>query len=1003
MARIPTWWFDDPVRVQVLGPLEVEVQSGPARLAGARVRDALAVLVERRGREVAPDCILDLVWGDAAPSLTTAAVHTVIARLRRALGPGAVLTGERGYCLASHIEVDADEHDALLRAAHDLRAGGRAADAADRYRAALALWRGPTAYEGVNDDVALADRARLREVRAAAGEGLAECLLELGGMRANSEAANLAARLMSEFPFREAPVQLAMRAAYALGRQAEALETYAQLRSRLREELGIDPSPQTQAVHAEILAQEEPLAEPGIAVPQRTRTRLPLPPTPTLGRQDELAELRSWYGERHRLLTLVGPGGVGKSRLLQEFGHTLPDRDVMYLDLSGTSDASPQRLAETILLAHGLRVTTPDALAGLTAALAGARLTLLLDEAERSLEGVVEIVGEVLARCAGVRLLVASRAPLGVAGERRLPVSPLPCPDSDTGGAAARAAPAVILLEARLRDHAPDLVVRDADGALLARLAQRVDGLPLGLELVASQAATRSLIELDELFGAPLDLTHPSGAANSRHRSLRRALAWSAVRLAPQQAVAFRRLGAFAGSFSAGAATAIIAEPGAETALRTLARDGLLQLDRRGPRVRFRMLRTMRDLALEELEREGETGTVRRRHRAWFAARWRGTSFHDEMLFDIGECYDDYLAALEDALAVGDGDSAAGLSVSLGWFWVFHEAPSATPWFDVLLSSGLLTGVDLGRVALFRRAMDAAFAAHPPGPDSAAIRRLLAGDPEWEVLGGLVDVLERYVAGDVPGAHRRAERVLELAAAQAPHHVPEALATAAVMRAAAGRTTEALAAAEESWQMIGTAPGVLHLSAVVAKVGLALMDAGQPSRALAVLTRAIESVDRRFGVAVSNTLLVNAGWAALSCDEPRTAARWFDRALQRRQGLVEGHLAEAASGGAAVLSELGVPGAQAHVAAAAELCRRHGLTLCPWLVTALERIRERDHGGPAVAAVRDDELAEPIIDAVHEVACAPTEPGGFSERGLDTPADTGDQPVTRVTRGTASS
>lgn len=954
------------MRVQVLGLLTVTTPRGTARLSGARSRDVLAVLVTRRGRDVPAELILDLVWGEEASRLSAAVVHTVVSRLRRALGPDSIVTGEHGYRLAPGTRIDADEQEAALREARDLRAGGRPGPAAERYRAALALWTGPTAYDGVRDDLVQADRSRLREARALATEELAATLLQDGTPPALADARTLAVGLVEEFPFREEPVRLMMRADAGLGRQAEALQGYDRLRHRLREDLGIDPSPQTQAVHAEVLSGSTRPAGRHLRAAPRRGGRLPVPPTPTVGRERELDLIRRWHGEGHRLVTLVGPGGVGKSRLIQEFGRELGAEAVQYVDLSGAGASSARDLAQSILIAQGLGGAAPDTVAALAAALSRAQLTLLLDEAERLPDAVRTVVAEILAGCPGVRVVAASRVPLGHPAERRLPVEPLACPADGAAGATARAAPAVRLLEARLRDHAPDLLVGDDDGALLARLARRVDGLPLALELIAGQAGTRSLVELDELLAAPLDVPRAGGPAD-RHGSLRQALSWSVDRLSPASRVVFRRLAAFAGPFSAEAAAAVVGEPGTAEAVRALSRDGLLQVDRGGPRVRFRMLRTVHDLAGEELERHAERAAVLRRHRAWYAALWRDVPLQDEMLFSIAESYDDFRVALDGALAERDADSLPGLSVTLGWFWVFHESDAALPRLDAILGSGLLEGVDVGRVALQRRALDSAFVARPPGPDEATLRDLLAADLSWRVLGSLVDCFAAYVAGDLVQALAVAARALQLARAGAPEHVAEALATLAVMRAASGERAQALAAAEEAWQLIGAAPGVLHVSAVVSKVGLALMDAGEPRRAHAVLSQAIDSVDARLGVLVSNSLLINAGWAALGCGDPGRSARWFHRVLQRRHGLVQGHLAEAVSGAAAVLTELGAPEAAHHGEAAAELCRRHGMDLCPWLVTALARVRGEETRPTAFVAMRDDELADPVIDALHRL------------------------------------
>ena len=190
--------------------------------------------------------------------LNPTAVHTVVARLRRQLSaPDLVRTGREGYLLPLEVDVDAVDHEHLIRSARDLRSAGQVDEAVRRYRRALALWSGPLAYEGVTDELVLAERTRLEDAKATANEQLATLLLEGGTVPHLEEALAVAKDLVGEFPLREGPTRLVMRAAYALGSQAEALRAYADLRARLREELGIDPSPPTQALHVQVLAQAE--------------------------------------------------------------------------------------------------------------------------------------------------------------------------------------------------------------------------------------------------------------------------------------------------------------------------------------------------------------------------------------------------------------------------------------------------------------------------------------------------------------------------------------------------------------------------------------------------------------------------------------------------------------------------------------------------------------------------------------------------------------------------
>jgi DNA-binding SARP family transcriptional activator len=338
--------------------------------------------------------------------LNPTAVHTVVARLRRQLSaPDLVRTGREGYLLPLEVDVDAVDHEHLIRSARDLRSAGQVDEAVRRYRRALALWSGPLAYEGVTDELVLAERTRLEDAKATANEQLATLLLEGGTVPHLEEALAVANDLVGEFPLREGPTRLVMRAAYALGSQAEALRAYADLRARLREELGIDPSPPTQALHAQVLAQAESLVAPARPEHRRITTAIPVPASETIGREEDLERLRRWREAGHRLLTLVGPGGVGKSRLLHELGRQVSG-ELVYVDLSGLTEASAQEVAAAICIEYRLGAAGPDPVATLSAALTRAHLTVLVDEAEWSSTAVATIARVLMEHCPGVSMVI---------------------------------------------------------------------------------------------------------------------------------------------------------------------------------------------------------------------------------------------------------------------------------------------------------------------------------------------------------------------------------------------------------------------------------------------------------------------------------------------------------------------------------------------------------------------------------------------------------------------
>ncbi len=981
------------MRVGVLGPLLAEGTEGERTPRGQRLRDVLAVLLQRRGHTVTPDALLDLVWGEAARDLTASAVHTVVARLRRGLGSDSIETHDAGYRLGRAVRIDTDDFEWALRRAREATAAGDRSGAVAAYRDAVAVWRGPQAFEGVSDDLVMADRARLDEARAQTIDELASALLATGTGPASDEALALATTLTREHPLREGSHQTAMLAAVRCGRQAQALEIYRGLRARLREELGIEPGPTTQDLHQRILEQDPTLeVVPSTAAPpgqdrgstdERTRPsrreagRLPTPLTPTVGRDRDVATVLTLLEQGRRLVTILGPGGVGKSRLLAEVGARLradTDREVVYVDLAGLGASTAADIADAVSVSFRLPVSREDPVTGLVAELGADRLIALVDEAEWSSPAVAEVASRILADCPGIHVVVTSRVPLDVLGESRVLLAPLACPAEDAAGAEARRSPAVQLLEDRLRDHAPDLVIADADGAQLGRLARRVDGLPLALELLAGYAASRTLAELQSLVEAPLDVTSPELGHRPRHRSLRETLLWSVQRLSPSERTVLSRLGVFAGSFDVSAARAVVGGSlhplSVEAALRALVREALVQLDRRGPRTRLRLLRTVRDLALEGLAQAGEVEQVRRRHREWYAARWRGQPLHDELIAEVGESYDDYVEALRQGLVARDARSVADLAIALGRRWAFVEAAGVgVRGLDRVLAANMLGPVETARVQVLWIGLSHHMSWTDSGHLIGMTQQVLAGDPEWLAQSLLLESVHSYVSGDIARGVTASGRMVDIAREGARSLLPEALASFAVMLATAGERDRALSAADEAWSLIGASPSAVHFASVVPKIGLALVDAGEPQRAYDVCTRAIADVRARLGVAPTLTTVTNVGWAALGIDRPAEALDWFARAATSgfHRGLF---LAEDSMGSACALALLGHPEAAVMLDAADELCRRHALTLSPRQAAHREAARSlASSTGSHHPEVRSDEdLAGQIFAAARSVA-----------------------------------
>ena len=642
-----------------------------------------------------------------------------------------------------------------------------------------------------------------------------------------------------------------------------------------------------------------------------------MPASPTVGRTAEVQAVVDALAQGRRLVTVVGPGGVGKSRLLADVGAALgPGAEVVHVALSAHAGLTPRELAAGVAVTTGLPLEGDDEVTALVRALRSADLTVLVDEAEWVLESAAEVAAVVLAGCPGVRLVVTSRTPLAVVGERVVPLAPLATGDPDGDLGALRAAPAVRLLAERLADRgsAPtsDLDAwSDTEVRVLARVAHRVDGLPLALELVAGSSATVPVAQLLDLVDSPLDLTPDARGLPDRHHSLRETLSWSLDRLDPETRSVLRRVAVFAGPFTGTAARAVAGgDPAAvDRAVRVLARDNLLRVERTATSLSFRALRTVRDLALEELAASGEESLCRSRHRRWFAGVWRDAPLSDALVEHVGRTYDDHLEALTRSLAVGDDPAAADLTTTLARRWQFVETMGpGLHWTAAVLARPGVTPRQRARLRVARAGFLQAADWGPVEHDELAAD--LHGDADWGTLLALVSGITAYGEGDTVSARVRLDEAERLARSGAPHHVAEVVASRATVDAAEGRTDDALAGSHEALALVGSTSSAVQLITVVPKVALALLDCGRSREALDLLTTAAADAGERFGMRPTSTVAMNAGWAALGVDDAAMALEWFRQAIVGPQAAVGANaVGEAACGAGAALASLGHPAA----------------------------------------------------------------------------------------------
>jgi len=350
---------------RILGPVEAGVGEDRLSIGGRRQLKLLAALLVNANRAVSTDALVDVVWGPERSGADNR-LQMAIARLRKALEPlngddgPRVRTVAGGYMLmVATGELDADVFQARVQDGREALAAGEADRASELLTSALRLWRGPPLADVAFEDFAQPEIRRLEELRLEALEARIDAELRLGH---HAQTLGELGRLLAEHPSRERLASQLMLALYRSGRQGDALDVYQRTRGHLLEELGIEPGPALKAMQAQILQQADSLDRSrgdvlGLSVPDVPRpTSPPSLPTPTIGRQQEIASIRGLLTrDEVRLVTAIGTGGVGKTRVALEVARSLepvfPD-GVCWVELAGT--ATPEDVAPSIVRALAL-------------------------------------------------------------------------------------------------------------------------------------------------------------------------------------------------------------------------------------------------------------------------------------------------------------------------------------------------------------------------------------------------------------------------------------------------------------------------------------------------------------------------------------------------------------------------------------------------------------------------------------------------------------------------
>ena len=500
-------------------------------------------------------------------------------------------------------QVDAHRFTSLIQQAR--AAAGDSPTAAGLYAEALALWRGPALADFASQPWAMAEMTHLEELRLAAIEERISLELDRGR---HSELVDELEQLATSNPLRERVHGQLMLALYRCGRQADALAAYRRLQQTLDDQLGLDPSTDLRDLEQAILRQDARLGAPARDLPGPL-TNLPVRVTSFVGRERQLTQLSELLGA-HRLVTLTGPGGAGKTSLALQAAGAAAERypdGVWLVRLAGVG--SPAAVAEVVAESVGAQRPAGGVVDSLVGFLRNRSAMVVLDNCEHLIDACAELAERLLTSGARLRLLVTSREPLRVPGEVQLAVPPLACPPPDITLERLRDYDAARLFLDRALSVQPDLLLDAATAADVGRICRQLDGLPLALELAAARVASLTIADLaarlDDRFRL---LTGGARTAEARQKTLRATVDWSHQLLTSSERVLFRRLSVFRGGWTLEAATAVVADEllPAEAVLDLSAAlvDRSLVLAETGqPGGRFRMLETLRQYATERAGR----------------------------------------------------------------------------------------------------------------------------------------------------------------------------------------------------------------------------------------------------------------------------------------------------------------------------------------------------------------------------------------------------------------
>ncbi|GLK17417.1 SARP family transcriptional regulator [Herbiconiux flava] len=689
--------------VGVLGPVAVGRDGVWVEPTGRRAKAVLVVLALAAPRAVGVEALIDEVWGGEPPRSARGALQALVSRLRSAFGDGVIESTTSGYRLG--FETDLGEARAAAARAAQALAGGATEDAARIAAEATALWRGAPGADLDPGELADALAAGADEVAATLDSTAAAAALALG---LDADAETAARRLAARAPFDDHAQLLLMRALDGQGRGTEAVAAFAQYRERVQDAFGTSPSPELQALNIELLDRaEQPTAATATAAAPPDAAAAPLSrgiraaPNALVGREGAVQAVLALL-EQARVTTILGPGGLGKTRL----AHEVAARSVGEFGAVVVVELASVRSAEDVVFAlasalgirelnsarrMGDQRVRADLRTRILDRLAERRTLLVVDNCEHLIDAAAEWAAALTGELPELTVLATSRTPLSISSERVYALQPL--------GVAGADDPAVQLFLDRATAARPGAAL---DRATVARLCERLDGLPLAIELAAARIRSMSLDEIERRLGNRFALlTGGDRSAPERHRTLLAVIEWSWNLLGADEQSALARLSEFADGFSVEAARAVVG-PGVDDALDGLVAQSLVILSEPavapaaaqgadaasgGPGVepgglRFRMLETVREFGRLQLERGALRDEVERALFAWADALAERTlprlNGHGQLaaLREVAAEEDNLIDVLRRAVDAGRPDIVVSVFALLAWYWSLRGAHS---------------------------------------------------------------------------------------------------------------------------------------------------------------------------------------------------------------------------------------------------------------------------------------------------------------------------------------